>query len=413
MPVSRKRKKTAVRAAVQSAQSQSASVLRPAQWSALRAARRVVMDRDDLLGWLDVSHDTPARTMMRMDFAARLAAWYPSNADEFRRVVAHDFAIDLAAADGVTEFVDAWARSRRARLSSAPLYVLTEEMMNVCLSAAATLTVEDVAEYVRSGDNVHAAGHLLLPDNLLTSNPLSSIEVDDLRALSWFPSTYGVRAIHPDDRLPPVGQVHHAPTTRILAWSSTFGGLAPQSHRDFLTMAERLGVRVPSLVFGGESWAMTDPADEQARREAFATLGDRPVVGTQEVISQHLPGAVVEDPDGSLTMRFLMAFWRLCDQEIAEVTPQETQTRGERPARPKRWEKVNVVTLRRRRRPRDPDRETQPVAWSCRWVVQMHRVRQWYPSEGRHKVIFRGPFFKGPEGAPLKPTAEQVKALAR
>jgi len=33
--------------------------------------------------------------------------------------------------------------------------------------------------------------------------------------------------------------------------------------------------------------------------------------------------------------------------------------------------------------------------------VRMHKVRQWYPSEQRHKVIYRGPFVKGPEDKPL------------
>jgi len=31
----------------------------------------------------------------------------------------------------------------------------------------------------------------------------------------------------------------------------------------------------------------------------------------------------------------------------------------------------------------------------------MHKVRQWYPSEHRHKVIYRGPYIKGPADKPL------------
>ena len=33
--------------------------------------------------------------------------------------------------------------------------------------------------------------------------------------------------------------------------------------------------------------------------------------------------------------------------------------------------------------------------------VRIHKVRQYYPSEGVHKVIFRGPYIEGPDGAPL------------
>jgi hypothetical protein len=31
----------------------------------------------------------------------------------------------------------------------------------------------------------------------------------------------------------------------------------------------------------------------------------------------------------------------------------------------------------------------------------MLKVRQWYPSTQEHRVIWRGPYSKGPPGAPL------------
>jgi hypothetical protein len=42
----------------------------------------------------------------------------------------------------------------------------------------------------------------------------------------------------------------------------------------------------------------------------------------------------------------------------------------------------------------------------------MHRVRQWYPAEQQHKVIYRGPYIKGPEGKPLL-RGETVRGLVR
>jgi hypothetical protein len=42
----------------------------------------------------------------------------------------------------------------------------------------------------------------------------------------------------------------------------------------------------------------------------------------------------------------------------------------------------------------------------------MHKVRQWYPKEGTHKVLWRGPYIKGPAGAPLL-SGEKVNALVR
>ena len=49
---------------------------------------------------------------------------------------------------------------------------------------------------------------------------------------------------------------------------------------------------------------------------------------------------------------------------------------------------------------------------SHRWVVQMHRVRQWYPREDRHKIIWRGPYVKGPPDKPLL-DGTVVRALVR
>lgn len=49
----------------------------------------------------------------------------------------------------------------------------------------------------------------------------------------------------------------------------------------------------------------------------------------------------------------------------------------------------------------------------ARWVVRMHRVRQWYPSENRHKILFRGPYVKGPEGLPIAPPAPKATVVRR
>jgi hypothetical protein len=42
----------------------------------------------------------------------------------------------------------------------------------------------------------------------------------------------------------------------------------------------------------------------------------------------------------------------------------------------------------------------------------MHKVRQWYPSLQQHKVLYRGPYIKGPADKPLMP-GESVWALIR
>jgi hypothetical protein len=72
---------------------------------------------------------------------------------------------------------------------------------------------------------------------------------------------------------------------------------------------------------------------------------------------------------------------------------------------------VRIVRLRRA-----DQQSTEPAAgereWKHRWTVRMHKVNQWYPSEGRHKVIYRGPYVKGPEGKPML-DGETVHGLVR
>ena len=51
------------------------------------------------------------------------------------------------------------------------------------------------------------------------------------------------------------------------------------------------------------------------------------------------------------------------------------------------------------RLPTPPDSLVMPSG-THRWVVvRMHKVNQWYPSLGQHRVCFRGPYMKGPRQA--------------
>ena len=108
----------------------------------------------------------------------------------------------------------------------------------------------------------------------------------------------------------------------------------------------------------------------------------------------------------------MYAFWRLCEQRIADTDQAEVNhsarvlakrqprviRRANRPAAPVRSGRAG---------PGQPGRE-----WHHRWVVRMHKVRQWYPSEGQHKIIYRGPYVKGPEDKPFL-EGEIVQGLIR
>jgi hypothetical protein len=105
---------------------------------------------------------------------------------------------------------------------------------------------------------------------------------------------------------------------------------------------------------------------------------------------------------------YLFSFLRIASQPIVTV---HRCVEGKREGgNSKEWEGVHVAQLRRSNE--GTDGQPHSVNWQHSWVVRMHKVRQWYPSEGRHKVLFRGPYMKGPADAPLL-INEKVHALVR
>ena len=172
-----------------------------------------------------------------------------------------------------------------------------------------------------------------------------------------------------------------------------------------------MGARLPGLTLSGECWinpvGLADPVRRRGALDAVTADND------QETVS-HVSGSIIIDRDASFIQRFMMAFWMLCDQRIASVSRQGDQLPASARTRtPAPWEDVQVVALRRIQTSADTAHDARDVRWQHRWVVQMHKRHQWYPSLGTHKIIFVGPYVKGPDGAPLKPTAERVQALLR
>jgi hypothetical protein len=144
-----------------------------------------------------------------------------------------------------------------------------------------------------------------------------------------------------------------------------------------------------------------------AARQAQADLG----LEENRVIGEYAAGSQVEDHDDTFMPRFLYAFWRLCEQRIA-VTDQAEVNHSARvlAGRASVSPEVRIVRLRRAEQSSEgshPGRE-----WHHRWVVRMHKVRQWYPSEQQHKILYHGPYVKGPDDKPFL-EGETVRGLIR
>lgn len=113
-----------------------------------------------------------------------------------------------------------------------------------------------------------------------------------------------------------------------------------------------------------------------------------------------------DDVDLSWGHRYFYALSRLLSMRVADSDKQThmvTQRAGGVGRKTQVDVPVNVISLSKSRGSASrSDYDGGTGAFTCRWVVRMHKVRQWYPKEGVHKIIWRGPYLKGPEDAPLK-----------
>jgi hypothetical protein len=303
-------------------------------------------------------------------------------------------------------------------LAEADLYVLSPQMCEVVIAAAQTLTRQDL-ELLSEDDLPCPAGLVVLPYPVIVQGMTG--DLGDDRAYSWrFPS----QIYRPGRR----GRLTKVPAVRTSAYQDSHGPVRPDSFLNFAASARAQGTPLPPLLLDTVrcvplEFAAT-PQQVQALQEYVAAVrraGDqaREIVAAQGIdenrmIGEYIPGQRLDDPDDTFMLRFLFAFWRLCEQRLAVVTEQEpnhsAQVVAARAGVPA---DVRVVALRRVERDKAATGgEPGSHEWHHHWVVRVHKVLQWYPSKERHKVIFRGPFVKGDLDKPLL-RGDTVTALIR
>ncbi|TCC64751.1 hypothetical protein E0H73_10355 [Kribbella pittospori] len=313
--------------------------------------------------------------------------WQPEHWYEIGETVIDDEAVDLAKAD---------------------LYILSPQMVDVITAAASSLTEDDLT-LLRADDLPCRTGVLVLPRPLLVKTPNGNISDD--RAFLWRgPIPMSI----PD---PATGAFVSKPAVKISTYYDRNGPVEADSFREFAAQARAEGTPLPPLMLDGiqcypfefvpssaqlrnlDAWA------DNARQSGTAQRRWEEEHGYQEnvVLGDYVSGDEIDDPDGRFMLRFLYAFWRLCDQSIAQISEAEVNHSARvTAARVQAPPEVRVVELRSARSASsDADDGESLDRWNHRWVVRMHKVRQWYPSEQRHKVIYRGPYVKGPADKPL------------
>jgi hypothetical protein len=297
-------------------------------------------------------------------------------------------------------------------LFQADLYVLTPPMLAVVTAAAQTLCYTDLIQ-LRGDDLPGPTGLLVLSQPLRLRSPAGAVQ--EVQAYTWrepwrfpLPGGWGFAG-------------SELPAVRMSAYTS-----ARRVNADFRREVRRLRVTLPPILLDS-IWALSlHPAtvaqqhDQQRLETHLHRLNARyredisSQADDSEITAEYAPGTVIgDDEDGTFGSRFMYAFRRICEQRIATIAKadsrgptQKTAPRARPPA------DVRVVALRRAASSAESSRPPGQAQWHHRWVVRMHKVNQWYPSLGQHRVLFRGRYLKGPADKPLL-SGDIVKGLVR
>jgi hypothetical protein len=298
-------------------------------------------------------------------------------------------------------------------LAGADLYVMTPDMCDVVVAAASTLTADDLHLFDED-DLPSPTGLLVLPHPLILVRPGDNLA--DVRALSWHTPAF---VTLPDA----TGSWEPTPSVRMSSYLDRHGPVRPDSFLQYVAVAREEGTPLPPLLLDAIRCIPFRPTNdpelsartaEASREFEQAQRGHLLAAGIDEggVVGHYVSGDHIGDADDTFGIRFLYAFWRLCDQRIADVAAVEPNHAARVAAgRAGLSPDVRLVRLRLRDGSGAVG-EAHQMKWQHRWIVRMHKVRQWYPTEQRHKVIYRGPYVKGPDGKPFI-KGDSVRALVR
>ncbi|MGW5330893.1 hypothetical protein [Streptomyces sp. NPDC004014] len=289
-------------------------------------------------------------------------------------------------------------------LDNAEVLVISPAAHAAVMAAAATLEPSDVATLDKDRDIPMPAGLLVLPEPVVVENRGGSLS--DIGAFGW-------QFVTQDQVLPDA----QYPGVQLTCFMDRDGPVQPESWRLAVTQARATGSPLPPLVPDGIYGLRADGALAAENSERHAALSDehRQLNTFLNQIADHnaLPpeegqwdGGRIKDTYDDFAARYAFAFWRLAAQGVtvleAAREPDRDGPRSRREAQPTD-PAVRVIRLAHQvpaQRSTDESDGTSRV-YHHRWTVRMHKVRQWYPSAQEHRLIWRGPYIKGPTDAPF------------
>lgn len=288
-------------------------------------------------------------------------------------------------------------------LRQAEVLVISPAAHAAVMAAAATLEPADVSTLHRDRDILVPTALLVLPEPVVVVNRTGSLS--DIKAFGWQFVT--------QHQILPTAQY---PGVQVTTFMDRDGPVQPTGWRQAVSQAHASGSPLPPLMPDGMYGMRGDACLAEESSETLAHLSEfyREMENARARASQWRAEAVpetgewgggqVEDPYDDFVARYMFAFFRLNSQGITAVGPSRatggTEV-GSGDASVAQDPDVRVIRLAAPSpRPSDPAGDTKRV-YHHRWPVRMHKVRQWYPSHQEHRVIWRGPYIKGPADAPL------------
>ncbi|MEV2255971.1 hypothetical protein AB0I94_36360 [Streptomyces sp. NPDC050147] len=291
-------------------------------------------------------------------------------------------------------------------LRSAEVFVVSPAAHAAVMAAAATLDPADVSSLHRDQDIVVPSGLLVLPEPVVVINRAGSLS--DTAAFGWDFTTQ--HQILPTARYPGV---------RVTTFMDRDGPVQPEHWRQIVSHARALGSPMPRLVLDGMygmrgDGCLAKESDEyraqisEQHREIQNALNSAAQWRAEPVAEMgEWNGERINDVHDDFACRYMFAFWRLAAQGIttpltstAGAVPHGPTAPGE-PVDPD----VRIIRLSKQVTRSDERADASSGkatrSYHHRWPVRMHKVRQWYPKSQEHRVIWRGPYIKGPAEAPL------------
>ncbi|MFI6685737.1 hypothetical protein [Streptomyces sp. NPDC050485] len=297
-----------------------------------------------------------------------------------------------------------WQTRQAADLfREAEVLVVSPAAHAAVMAAAATLEPADVSTLRREQDVVMPVGLLVLPEPVVTVNRAGSLS--DTAAFGW--QFIVQHQVQPTATYPGV---------RVTTFMDRDGPVQPVEWQLALAQARASGSPLPRLVPDGMYGMRGDGcfADESAERLAELTAEHRRLQSALNEVAQWRAEPVPEvgewgggeqivDTYDDFACRYMFAFWRLAAQGVMVTHPTESSAGIGQVGEPYDPE-VRVIRLARQVPAPRTGEQTEAArarVYHHRWPVRMHKVRQWYPSAQEHRVIWRGPYIKGPADAPL------------